>query len=91
MAVLSIVRSIDATDEVQLAVLDTMEHDMSAVLAHRISHLKADLRSFAKLGNAGVLTPHHSESYELPILLVPPRFLGPCQGHIAKRLHLSGR
>lgn len=57
MAVLSIVRSIDATDEVQLAVLDTMEQDISAVLAHHVSDLGASHRSFAQLGNIEVLTP----------------------------------
>lgn len=54
MAVLSIVRSIEATDEVQLAVLDTMEQDISAVLAHHVSHVD---RVFAQLGNVEVLTP----------------------------------
>lgn len=52
------VRSIDATEEVQLAVLDTMEQDMSAVLAHQISHLPPGPRSLAKLGGTGVLTRH---------------------------------
>lgn len=38
MAVLLIVRSIDAIDEVQLAVLDAIEQDMSAVLSDHVSH-----------------------------------------------------
>lgn len=59
MAVLSIVRSIDATDEVQLAVLDTMEQEISAVLAvHHVSHLDTGRRSFVELRNSEVLTPH---------------------------------
>lgn len=81
----------DATEEVQLAVLETMEQDISAVLAHHISHLQRGLRSLAELGDAGVLTRHWPGSHVLPTPLVPPRSRGPGRGHTGERRHLSGR
>lgn len=45
MAVLLMVRSIEAIDEVQLAVLDAIEQDMSAVLLDHVSHAKSEYRS----------------------------------------------